>query len=174
MIKVNITYVGFGASSYKFPKENMTSVLFMPKMQSLNFILRKYCCCSVAQSCLTFCDPVDCSMPGFPVPHHLPEFAHIHIHCVGDAVQPTHSLMPSSPSALDLSKNHGLFQWVVCLHQITKILALQHQSFQWILRLISLKIDWFDVLAVQGTFRSLLQHHSLKASILWHSSVFMV
>ena len=95
MIKVNITYVGFGASSYKFPKENMTSVLFMPKMQSLNFILRKYCCCSVAQSCLTFCDPVDCSMPGFPVPHHLPEFALVH-----ESVMPSNHLILCHPLLL--------------------------------------------------------------------------
>ena len=76
--------------------------------------------------------------------------------------------MPSSPSALNLSQHQWLFQWVVCLHQMAKILELQlqNQSFQWIFRLISLKIDCFDLLAAQGTFRSLLQHHSLKASVL--------
>ena len=85
------------------------------------------------------------------------------------------SWMPSSHSAHNLSQYQGLFQWVSCSHQMTKILVLQHQSFQYIYSgFISFKIDWFDLLAVQGTPRSLLQHHSLKASILWHSAFFMV
>ena len=75
--------------------------------------------------CLTPCDPMDCSSPGLPVPHHLLEFAQVHVHCIGDAVEP--SLMPSAPSALDLSQHHGLFQGVVCSHQMTKILELQLQ-----------------------------------------------
>ena len=77
--------------------------------------------------------PLDCSTPGFPVPHHLPEFAQVHVHCISDAVQPSHPLMLSSPSALSLSQNRGLSQWVVCSNQVTKILELhlQHQSFQW-------------------------------------------
>ena len=62
------------------------------------------------QSCLTFCDPMDCSTPGPPVPHHLPEFAQIHVHCIGDVIQPSHPLMLSSPSALSLSQHRGLFQ----------------------------------------------------------------
>ena len=94
------------------------------------------CCWSVAQSCLTLCDPMDCSLMGLPVPHHLPELALVTVHCIGDAVQPSHPLMPSSPSALDLSQHQGFFQWVICLHHMTKILELQlrHQSFQWIFR----------------------------------------
>ena len=134
-------------------------------------------CCSVTQSCLTLYNCMDCSMPGLPVPHHLPEFAQIHAHCISDAVQPPYPLMPSFPSALNLSQHQGLFQWVICSHQMTKILELQlqHQSFSSEYSgLISLKIDWFDLLAVQGTFRSLLQHHSSKASILWHSAFFTV
>ena len=79
-------------------------------------------CCSVTQSCLTLCDPMDCSMAGLPVSHHLPEFAQVHVHCISDAVQPSHPLMPSSPSALNLSQHPGLFQWVSCSHQMTKIL----------------------------------------------------
>ena len=70
-------------------------------------------CCSVAQSCLTLCDPVhpcDCSTPGLPVPHHLPEFAQVHVLCISDAIQSSHSLMPSFPFALDLSQHQGLFQ----------------------------------------------------------------
>jgi len=56
------------------------------------------------------CDPMDCSTPGFPVPHRLLEFAQVHVHCVSDAVQPSHPLMPFSPSALNLSQHQGLFQ----------------------------------------------------------------
>ena len=89
------------------------------------------CCCSVAQSCLTLCDPMDCSMPGLPVPYsYLLEFAQVHIHCIGDAIQPSQPLMPSHPFALNISQHQGLFQWVGCSYQMTKILELQHQSFQ--------------------------------------------
>ena len=133
------------------------------------------CCCSVVQSCPTLCDPTDCSTPGLPIPHRLPEFAQVHVHCISDAVQPSHPLMTSSPSALDLSQHYGVFQYVICSHQMTKILELQlhHQSFSEYSGLISLKIDWFDLLTVQGTFRS-LQHHSSEASILWYSALFLV
>ena len=85
-----------------------------------------YCCCSVAQSCPTLWDPMDCSMPDFPVLHHLPEFAQVHVYCISDAIQPSHPLMPSS-SAPDLSQHQGLFQWVVCSSQMTKILEFQLQ-----------------------------------------------
>ena len=63
------------------------------------------CCCSVTQSCLTLCDPMDCSMPGLPVPHRLLKFAQVHVHGISDAIQPSHPLMPSSPSALNLSQH---------------------------------------------------------------------
>ena len=69
-------------------------------------------CCSVAKSCPTLCDPMDCSTPGFPVLHSLPEFAKIYVHWVGDAIQPSHSLWSSSLLALNLSQHQGLFQWV--------------------------------------------------------------
>ena len=68
-------------------------------------------CCSFAKLCPTHCDPVDCSMPGFPVPHQLPEFAQVHVYCTGDAIQPFHLLMPSSP-AVCLLQHQDLFQWV--------------------------------------------------------------
>ena len=100
------------------------------------------CCFSVAQWCPTVCDPMDCSMLGFPVLHHLLEFTQTHIHWVGDAIQPSHLLIPSPP-AFDLSQHQGLFQWVSSLHQVAKVLKLepQHQSFQWISVLISFRID---------------------------------
>ena len=71
------------------------------------------CCYSVAQLCLTLCDPMDCSTPGFPVLHHLLELAQTHVHWVGDAIQPSHSLLSPSSPALNLSQHHGLFQWSV-------------------------------------------------------------
>ena len=73
----------------------------------------------IGQSCLTLCDPMDCSIPGLPVPHHLPEFAQVLVHCIRDAIQPSHPLMPSS--AFSLSQHQGLFKRVSCLHQVTKI-----------------------------------------------------
>ena len=86
---------------------------------------------SVAQSRPTLCDPMDCSTPGLPVHHQLPEFTQTHVHWVDDAIQP--SPLPSSfPPAFNLSQHQGLFQWVGCLHQVAKVLELQHQSFQWI------------------------------------------
>ena len=97
---------------------------------------------SVAQSCPTLCDPMDYSMPGFPVHHQLPELAQTHVHLVGDGIQPSHPL--SSPFlAFSLSQHQCLFQWVSSLHLVTKVLELQlqHQSFQWIFRIDFLG-DW--------------------------------
>ena len=90
---------------------------------------------SVAQSCPTLCDPMDCSMPGSPVHRQLLELAQTHIHWVGDAIQPSHPLSSPSP-AFNLSQHQGLFQWVSSSHQVTKglELQLQPQSFQWIFR----------------------------------------
>ena len=89
-------------------------------------------CCSNAQSCLTLCILMDCSTPGFPVLHYLPEFAQTHVHWVCDAIQPSHPLLPPFSSVFNLSQHQGLFQWVGCSHQVTKVLELQlqHQSFQ--------------------------------------------
>ena len=105
---------------------------------------RKWWCCSVAQSCPTSCDPMDCSMPGFPVLHYLPEFAQTHVHWwVDDAIYLSHPLSPSSPFAFDLSQHKGLFQWVGSSHQVAKVLELQlqHQSFSEYSGLISFRIN---------------------------------
>ena len=90
---------------------------------------------SVAQSCLTLWDPMDCSTPGFPVHYQLPEFIQIHVHWAGDAIQPSHPLSSPSP-AFNLSQHQGLFKWVSSSHQVSKVLEfqLQHHSFQWIFR----------------------------------------
>ena len=91
---------------------------------------------SVTQSYLTLCDPIDCSMPGLPVRHQLPEFMQIHVHWVGDAIQSSQSLSFPSPPVLNLSQHQGLFKWVSSSYQVTKVLEfqLQLQSFQWIFR----------------------------------------
>ena len=130
----------------------------------------------VVQSCLTLCDPMDCSTPGLPVHHQLPEFTQTHVHWVGDAIQPAHLLSSPSPPAFNLSQHQGLFQWVSSSHQMAKVLEfqLQHQSFQWIFQTDLLQNGWLNLLAVQGTLKSLLQHHSSKASILWRSAFFTV
>ena len=88
---------------------------------------------SVTQSCLIFCDPMNCSMPGLTVHHQLPESTQTHVHWVGDAIQPSHPLSSPSPPALNLSQHQGHFQWVSSSHQVAEVLEfqLQHQSFQW-------------------------------------------
>ena len=120
---------------------------------------------------------MDCSKPGFPFFHHLPELSQAHVHWVDDGIQPSHPLSSPSPPAFNLSQHQGFFpisQPFTSGGQILK-LQLQHQAFQWIFRTNqSFQIDWFDLLAVQGTLKSLLQHHNLKASILWCSAFFMV
>ena len=133
------------------------------------------CSCLVAKSCLTLCNPMDCSMPGFPVLHHLPEFSQTHVHWLGDAFQPSHPLSSPSPD-FNLSQHRGLYQWVV-LH----IKWPRYWSFSFNISpsneysgLISFRMDWLYLLAVQGTLKSLLQHHSSKASILQCSGFFIV
>ena len=100
-----------------------------PKFSSVRFS-------SIAQSCLTLCNPTDCSTPGFPVHHQLPELAQTHVLRVGDAIHPSHPLSSPSPPAFNLSQHHGLLQGVSSSHQVAKVLEfqLQHQSFQWIFR----------------------------------------
>ena len=95
---------------------------------------------------------------------------------VGDAIQPSHPLSSPSPPALNLSQYQGLFKWVSSSHQVAKVLEfqLQHQSFQWTPRTDPFRVNWLDLLAVQGTLKSLLQHHSSKAPLLWHSAFFIV
>ena len=92
---------------------------------------------SVAQSCLTLCDPMDCSTLGLPVHHQLLEFIQTHVHWVGDTIQPSHLLLSPSPPAVSPSQHQRLFQWVSSSHQVAKELEfqLQHQSFKWTLRI---------------------------------------
>ena len=89
---------------------------------------------SAAQSCPTLCAPMDCSTPGLPVHHQLPEFTQTHVHRISDAIQSSHPLSSPSPPDFNLSQHQGLFQWVSSLHQVAKVLEFQQQSFQWIFR----------------------------------------
>ena len=133
---------------------------------------------SVAQSLsrVRLCNPMDCSMPSLPVHHQLLEFTQTQVHRVGDATQPSHLLSSPSSPAPNPSQHQGLFQWVNSLHEVAKVLEfqLQHQSFQSHPGLISFRMDWLDLLAVQGILKSLLQHRSSKASIFRHSAFFTV
>ena len=130
----------------------------------------------VAQSCPTLCNPMNCSTPGFPVHHQLLELTQTHVYQVGDTIQPSHPLSSPFPPAFNLSQHQGLFQWVSSLHQVAKVLEfqLQHQSFQWIFRTDFFRIDWLDIIVVQGTLKSLLQQYNSKASILLSSVFFGV
>ena len=117
-----------------------------------------------------------CSTPGLPVHHHLPEFIQTHVHRVGDAIHPSHPLSSPSPPARNLSQHQALFKWVSSSHQVVEGLEfqLQHQSSNEHPGLIFFRLDWLDLLEVQGTLKSLLQHHTSKASILWLSACFIV
>ena len=117
-----------------------------------------------------------CSTPGLPVHYQLLEFTQTHIYWVGDAIQPYRSLLSRYPPAFNLSQHQGLFQWVSSSHQVAKVLEFsfsispsnEHSG------LISFRMDWSDFLAVQGTLKSLLLHHTSKAAILQHSAFFIV
>ena len=130
---------------------------------------------SVAQSCPALSDPMDCSMPGLPVHHQLPEFTQTHVHQVGDAIQLSHPLSSPSP-AFNLSSIR-----VFSNESVLHIRYPKYWSFSFSISpsneysgLISFRIEWLDLLAVQGTLKTLLQHHSSKASILRHSGFFII
>ena len=114
-------------------------------------------------------------MPGFPV-HQLLEFAQTHVHQIGDTIQPAYPLSSSSPPALNLSQHQGLFKLVSSSHQVAKVLSfsLNVSPSNEYLGLISFRVDWLDLLAVQGTLKSLLQHRTSKASIIRRSAFFTV
>ena len=118
---------------------------------------------------------MDCSMSGFPLHHQLPEFPQAHVHWVGDAIQPSHPLSSPSPPDFNLAQHQGLSKWVTSSHQWPKDWRFsfsispsnEHPG------LTSFRMAWLDLLAVQGSLKSLLQHHSSKASILQYSAFFI-
>ena len=140
------------------------------------FFLNSNQCSWVTQSCPTLCDTVNCSMPGLPVHHQLLEFTQTHVHRVSDATQPSHLLSSPSPPAPNPSHHQSLFQWVSSSHEVAKDWSYSFSIIpsKEIPGLVSFRTDWLDLLAVQGTLKSLLQHHSSKASILRHSAFFTV
>ena len=99
----------------------------------ISWIYLKHKSVQFSHSVMSDCDPMDCSTPGFPVHHQLPELTQTHVHRISDAIQPSHPLSSPSPPSFNLSRHQGLFQWVSSLHQVAKVLEfqLQHQSFQW-------------------------------------------
>ena len=132
---------------------------------------------SVAQSCLTLCNPMDRSTPGLPVHHQLPESTQTHVHRVGDAIQPSHPLLSLSPPAPSLFPSIRIFsnESALCIRwpkywnfSFNSSPSNEHPG------LISFRMDWLDLHAVQGTLKSLLQHHTSKASILQDSAFFIV
>ena len=112
--------LAFSLSSFTLIKSLLVPLHFLPFS-------------SVAQLCLTLCDPMNRSMPGLPVHHQLLEFTQTHVLWVSDAIQPSHSLSSPSPLAFNLSQHRGLFKWVSSSHQVAKVMEfqLQHQSFHW-------------------------------------------
>ena len=173
---------------------------------NIHLLFLVFCCCQVTKSWLTLCDPMDCSNPCFPVSHQLLEFAQVHVHLIGDTIQPSHPLQPSSSFAFKFSQNQVFSNELpVC------ITWPKYWSFSFSISpsneysgLISLRIDWFDLLGFRGTFffffflllilfyfilffklyitvlvlpgtlKSLLQQRNSKTSIIWCSAFFMV
>ena len=124
---------------------------------------------SVTQSCPTLCNPMNHSMPGLPVHHHLLEFTQTHVHWVGDAISSSVVPFSSCPQSLPASGSFQMSQLFSSGGQSIRVSASNEHP-----RLISFRMDWLDLLAVQGTLKSLLQHHSSKASIFRHSALFTV
>ena len=129
---------------------------------------------SVAQSCLTLYDTMNLSTPVLPVHQQLPESTQTHVHWVGDVIQPPHPLSSPFPSAFNLSQHQGLFNESVLRIRWPKCWSFSISPSNEYSGLISFTIDWFDHFFVQGTLKSLLQHHSSKASFLQCSAFFMV
>ena len=117
---------------------------------------------------------MDCSTLGFPVCHQLSEPIQTYVHWVSDAIQPSHPLLSPSPPALNLSQHQGLFILVSSLHQVARSFSFSIGPSNEYAGLISFRMDWLDLLAGNGTLKSLLKHHSWKASTLWCSAFFIV
>ena len=137
----DINWCSFCLSEARNPDSLQGSLLNLKTLSSLGKTAFLHYC-SITHLCLTLCDLMDWSSPGFSVLHCLPELAQTHAHWAGDAIQPSHPLSSPSSPALNLSQHQGLFQWVGSLHQVAKVLEFQHQSFQWIFRVDFLWAWW--------------------------------
>ena len=128
-----LEWVAYPFSSGSSRPRNWTGVFCIAGRFFTSWATREAQFSSVAQSCPTLCDPMNCSTPGLPVHYQLPEFTQTRVHWVGDAIQPSYPLSSPSPPALNLSQHQGLFKRVNSSHQVAKVLEfqLQHQSFQW-------------------------------------------
>ena len=138
-----------------------------------NNILQVQSVSSVAQSCPTLCNPMDCSTPGLPVHHQLPELTQTHVHRVTDAIQPSHPVTPfSCLQSFPTSGSFPVSQFCasggpsIKASDLASVFSMNIQDY--------FPLDWFDLLAVEETLRSLLWHHSSKTSVLWCSALFMV
>ena len=120
----------------------------------VNCVSCEFSVSSATQSCVTLCDPMDCSTPGLPVHHQLPEFTQTHVHWVGDAIQPSHPLSSPSPPTFNFSPHQSLFQWVNSSHEVAKVLEFsisinpsnEHPG-------LIFRMDWLDLLAIQELWR---------------------
>ena len=129
---VDVTVLAFCSTGGEWCRVDSLQILVFSRI-SLDPCLYQLPACLIpgSQSCLTLCNPMNCSTLGFPVLHCLPEFAQTHVHRVGDSTQPSHPLSSPSPPALSLSQHQGLFQWVSSSHQVAKVLELQLQLWAW-------------------------------------------
>ena len=166
--------MGYSLSFYRKHKAKYSRKKLEFTRISFHSILIRFS--SVTQSCPTLCDPMNCSTPGLPVHHQLPESTPIHVHRVGDAIQPSHPLSSPSPSG-----SNPLSIRVFSSESTLHMRLPKYWSFSFSISpsnehpgLISFRMDWLGLLAVEGTLKSLLQHHSSKASILWCSAFFTV
>ena len=151
------------------------------KAQSLNHwsarkvLILKYLSVQFSRSVRLFVTPCAAACQA-SLSHQLPEFTQTHIHWVSDAIQPSHPLSSPSPPTCDLSQHQGLFEWVSCSYRVAKYwsfsfsisLSNEHSGLN------SFRMDWLNLLAVQGTLKSLLQHHISQPSIPQHSAFFIV
>ena len=131
IVVISVLHEFLGYDRNSMGDEDMSEIRLVFKSLLKNFQFS-----SVTLLCPILCDPMDCSTPGFPVYHQLPEFTQYRVHWISDAIQPSHHLSSPSPSTFNLSQHQGVFKWVSSSHQVVKILEfqLQHQSFLWIFR----------------------------------------
>ena len=159
----------------KWPGEYITNTLWVRNWFGMQICGPLCCCCSVTQLCPVLWNPMDCSTPGSSILNCLLAFAQIHVHWVSDGTQPSHPLSPLSP-ALDLSQHHGLFQELALHISWPKYWSFSISPSNEYSGLISFRIDWFDLLAIQGLWRvfsntTIWKHQFFGTQpLLWSSS----